>query len=556
MLSSIHIRDLAIVSSVELELNAGMTVLTGETGAGKSILIDALGLALGDRADNGMIRTGSDRAEITVIFQLADHPEIQAWLREEALDDGHECILRRVLVRDGSSKAFINGSPVTLKSLQGLGERLVDIHGQHAHQSLLHRNHQRELLDAYAGHQTQLKTLGELYDEWTSTRDRLQQLQEAASERIHRLDLLRFQIDELQTLNLQDGEIDELDEELKRLSNAERLTETSQQILNLLYDDDDSVQSRLNHALRDLEELSQLDSSLSECREMIDNASIQIREATTELRHYADAIEMEPQRLEIVEQRIGEIHDLARKYRCRPEELTTHLAQLNEELEQLEQADIQLERLETESKALEQRYHSQAEELDTKRRQAAKKLEKQVTEAIKTLGMPDGVLKIEVERLAEDKASRTGLNRVEFLVSANAGHNPQPLAKVASGGELSRISLAIQVATIECARVPTLIFDEVDVGIGGGVAEIVGRLLRRLGDNRQVLCVTHLPQVASQGHHHLQVQKSKGKQGASTNIQLLQDENRVEEVARMLGGVEITPQTLAHAREMISLSQQ
>ncbi len=555
MLSSIHIRDLAIVSSVELELQPGMTALTGETGAGKSILIDALGLALGERADNGMIRTDCERAEINAVFQLQGNPELREWLQEQALDNGDECILRRMLVRDGSSKAFINGTPVTLKALQSLGERLVDIHGQHAHQSLLHRNQQRELLDGYAQHPELITSLAQIYSDWEQTRTELETLREASSERAHRLDLLRFQIEELESLNLADHEIGDLDQELKRLSNAGQLTETSYRVLGLLYDDEECAQSRINHALRELGELAQLDSAFAGCREMIENASIQIKEACSELRHLADGIENDPQRQQVVEQRIGEIHDLARKYRCRAEELPDHLAQLVSELQNLEHADVQLEGLEQRTSELEQRYMELAEALDKSRRKAARKLTEQVTATINTLGMPDGRFTIEIERLAPDKAGKNGLNRVEFLVSANAGHAPQPLSKVASGGELSRISLAIQVATIECAQVPTLIFDEVDVGIGGGVAEIVGRLLRRLGDSRQVLCVTHLPQVASQGHQHLQVRKVKEKLITSTRIATLDGEHRVEEIARMLGGVEITPQTLAHAREMISLSQ-
>ncbi|MCG8428509.1 MAG: DNA repair protein RecN [Chromatiales bacterium] len=556
MLSSIHIRDLAIVSAVELELHPGMTSLTGETGAGKSILIDALGLALGERADNGMIRQGSKRAEITAIFQTGDLPGVQQWLEEESLDDGTECILRRVLVRDGNSKAYVNGSPVTLKSLQSLGQRLVDIHGQHAHHSLLQRNHQIALLDSYANHHAQLNKLADTYTAWEKTQIEWRELQEASSERIHRLDLLRFQIDELTQLKLSPGELEELDRELQRLSNAGQLTESSYRVLTLLYDDDNSAQARLNHALTEIEALCSLDSQLDSCREMIENATIQIQEASTELRQYSDAIELDPQRLQQVEQRISEIHDLARKYRCRPEELTEQLVQRQEELKQLEQADIQLDALEQQCNELTERYQAQANKLDSSRRKAAKKLQQQVTEAISTLGMPDGEFKIEIEKLPLEKAGKSGLNRVEFLVSANPGHAPQPLSKVASGGELSRISLAIQVAAIECAQVPTLIFDEVDVGIGGGVAEIVGRLLRRLGENRQVLCVTHLPQVASQGHQHLQVKKEKdNKLGTRTQITTLNEDQRIEEVARMLGGVEITPQTLAHAREMIDLSQ-
>jgi DNA repair protein RecN (Recombination protein N) len=557
MLTQIHIRDLAIVSSLELELGEGLSALTGETGAGKSILIDALGLALGERADNSMIRGGCDKAEITAVFNIAGDSEVLEWLREHALENGEECMLRRVLVQSGSSRAFVNGSPVTIKLLQSLGDLLVDIHGQHAHQSLLHRGHQRDLLDEYANHMELRRQLEQLFQRWRETGERLEQLRIESADRSEKLELLRYQAKELQELGLQPEELRLLDEEHKKLSNADKLQEGCGRLIALLYDDERSLQSRLAQAGGELEEMINSDASLGEVREMVENASIQLQEAAHALRHYLDGVESNPARLEEVENRLSDIHDLSRKHRCKAEELPQLLLQMQNSLEELENADQNLATLEQEVAALRSDYLAAAATLDGQRRAMAERLEEEVTAGMQSLGMPGGRFAIGIESLPEEKATANGLNRIEFQVSANPGQAVKPLAKVASGGELSRISLAIQVATARCSGVPTLIFDEVDVGIGGGTAEIVGKLLRQLGDFRQVLCVTHLPQVAAQGHHHLQVSKSGGGNGSEvqTEISALDGETRIQEIARMLGGVEITPQTLAHAEEMVGNSQ-
>ncbi|MES9956237.1 MAG: DNA repair protein RecN [Sedimenticola sp.] len=555
MLNSIHIKNLAIVTSTEVEFERGLIALTGETGAGKSILIDALGLTLGDRADNGMIRTDCDRAEIAARFDLSDLPEVRSLLEEQSLDSGDECLLRRVLVRDGSSKAYVNGSPVPARTLQSLGELLVDIHGQHAHQSLLRRDHQRELLDEYADHQPLCRKTAELFREWRDTDERLQALREASRYRTERLDLLRYQTDELAQSGPAEGEWKSLEEEHSRLSNAGRLLSSTELILELLYDQEGSAQSSLNRGISELDDLLSLDPALEGSRELLESAQIQIQEAVSEVRQYLDGLELDPARLDQVEQRLDELHDLARKYRCKPDELPERLAAMQTELDELNNADIHLSELEQQAEALEKAFTESAGKLDRSRRKAAKRLADQVTDGMQSLGMPDGRLEIDIEKLPKEKASAAGLNRIDMLVSANPGQKPQPLGKVASGGELSRISLAIQVATLSCGQIPTLIFDEVDVGIGGGVAEIVGRLLHRLGETRQVLCVTHLPQVAAQGHHHLQVNKSANGKGTRTEITPLDPSQRVEEIARMLGGVEITDQTLAHAREMLGQSE-
>ena len=554
MLTRLHIKDLAIVTTLDAEFSNGMTSLTGETGAGKSILIDALGLALGDRADTGMIRAGCDRAEITAVFQLDDSKEANQWLTQQALDAGGECILRRVLVREGNSRAFINGSPAALKSIQSLGEQLVDIHGQHAHQSLLRTDHQRELLDDYAGTRKLRDSVAGLFHEWHQAVTDRERVYKTAAERRARFELLRFQIDELNTLALGSGEVEEIDREQRRLSSAGQLRIQCARILDLLDEEESSARAQLIRASTELNRMLQLEPELADCREMLESAAINVDEAVATLRDYAENIELDPKRLARVEQRLEEIQDIARKYRCRPQELPEHLAILQRELDEIEHIDSRLEQLEQRCSELEKHLLAQSEKLHEARGAAAETLGKTVSSDIRKIGMPDGRVEILVEKLPDGRTTANGLDRISFLVSTNPGQPPQPLAKVASGGELSRISLAIQVATIRCGSIPTLIFDEVDVGIGGSVAEIVGRLLRSLGEERQVLCVTHLPQVAARGRHHLQIRKRSGKNGVMVEIGTLEGDARVLEIARMLGGIDITENTLAHANEMISLS--
>lgn len=551
MLQQINIKDLAIVSTLEVELLPGMTVLTGETGAGKSILVDALGLVLGDRADTGMIRNECDRAEITAIFDTQGLPSVNQWLEENALDNDGQCIIRRVLLRNGSSRAFINGSPAPLKSLQELGDQLVDIHGQHAHQSLLRRHHQRQLLDEFAGHGELCRETTERYLAWREAEQQLTTLQASVKERTARIDLIRYQINELSTLNLRETELDEVLQEHGLLSNAGNIIERCNFALNCLDDEDAAALSRINRAYGELLDLAGIDPGLKSACELLDSAGIQISEALSSLRHYADNLELDPARLAHLDQRLQEIHDLARKYHCKPEEIPPLLNQLQQELDQLDHADTHLATLQQQVDTLWNAYLTHANDLSHSRQAAARRLGTQVSEGMHSLGMPNGLLAVEVTVLDEAKASTNGLDQIEFLVSANPGQPPKPLAKVASGGELSRISLAIQVATASCTQVPTLIFDEVDVGIGGGIAEIVGRLLRQLGNTQQVLCVTHLPQVASQGHQHLRVEKGSNGQETHTSLGRLEGDSRVSEIARMLGGVEITSHTLNHAREMV-----
>ncbi len=556
MLTRIHVRNLAIVAELDLELGPGMSALTGETGAGKSILIDALGLALGDRGDTSMIRPGEERAEVTAVFDPAGIPGVVAWLEAQAIDAGEELVMRRMLAREGRSRAFINASPVPLQSLQQAGELLVDIHGQHAHQALLRRTYQRQLLDGHGGHAEEVALVAEAFRAWSAAREALQHQSERAGDRASRLELLHFQVKELQGLALGDGELERLDEEHARLAHAGRLIETCSQLTALLYEDEASAHSRLGRAAQALDGLIALDASLSEPRQLVETALIQVEEASHALSRYLDTLDLDPQRLSAVEQRLDAIHGLARKHRTAPQGLQPLLEHLTAELHQLDHAEVYLERLGAEARQREAAFMGAAQRLSERRRQAATRLAETVSAIMQGLGMPGGQLSVEVQTLGPERASSAGLDRVDFLVSANPGQPLQPLAKVASGGELSRISLAIQVAAAGAGDIPTLVFDEVDVGIGGAVAEIVGQLLRRLGERRQVLCVTHLPQVASQGHQHLQVSKRTDGQTTVTDIRALDGDSRVREIARMLGGVAITESTLAHAREMIQLAAQ
>lgn len=557
MLRHLHIRNFALVEHLELEFAPGMSVLSGETGAGKSILLDALGLTLGDRADSSVVRHGTERADISATFELGDIPAVHDWLKEHALDSEEECILRRTVNADGGSRAFINGQPVPLTSLRELGEQLVDIHGQHAHQSLLKRDLQRQLLDDFAGLGTEVLTLNGHYRQWRALHDELERLRQAQQEREARLELLRYQVDELEKLNLTADELAELDAEHGRLANATRLAEGSQQIAALLQDDEETSAIRLlERGLSQLQELQGYDTRLTPACELLEGAIIQAKEGAGELRHYADNIDIDPQRLQEVEQRLGAIHDLSRKHRVDSSELPGLLLTLQEELGNLEASENRFGALEGEITALRKHYEKEADAISAKRNAAAQQLSQRVTANMQELGMGGGRFEIAVDQGDRDEPSPHGWDRIELLVTANPGQPLRPLAKVASGGELSRISLAIQVITAGSGGIPTLIFDEVDVGVGGGTAEIVGRQLRRLGSERQVLCVTHQPQVAAQGHHHFQIRKSSSKGATRTEVRPLNGEERVAEVARMSGGVEITEQTLSHAREMIERAQQ
>jgi DNA repair protein RecN (Recombination protein N) len=554
MLTRIDVRDFAIVSAIELDLGPGMTVLTGETGAGKSILIEALGLALGDRAETGGIRAGADRAEVTAVFDIAGVPAARAWLEEQGIAAEDECLLRRVVVRDGRSRAYVNGSPVPAQSLQALGEHLLDIHGQHAHQSLLHRAAQRELLDAYGGHRDLAAAVASAWRDWHSLVDEQTAASQATLDRAARLELLSYQVSELAGLGLSEDELPELTAEQHRLANAERLLADVGRLLGLLHEDDDAVEAQLARATGILGGLAAIDLTIGPARELVGAALIELKEAAAALRAYQAQIDLDPERLAEVDRRLAAVHEMARKHRVRAEELPAHTRHLEAELADLRAAVARTAGLDEAVATARRAFLEAAGRLGAARAGAASRLAVAVTERMQTLGMAGGRFEVDLQPFPVEQAGAFGLDRVEYRVAANPGQPPGPLAKVASGGELSRISLAIQVATAGLGAVPTLVFDEVDVGIGGGVAEIVGRLLRDLGATRQVLCVTHLPQVASQAHHHLTVRKHARRGRVETSIEPLAGKARIEEIARMAGGVEVTEQALAHAAALIGRS--
>jgi DNA repair protein RecN (Recombination protein N) len=557
MLNHIHVRNLAIVDEIEVELGAGMTTLTGETGAGKSILVDALGLVLGDRADSGVIRHGCERAEISASFDAGQHTAARAWLQSQDLDMEGECQLRRVINREGRSRGYINGRPVPVQSLREIGDLLVDIHGQHEHQSLLRSTVQRQLLDDFGSHRDLLDEVRTLFEDWKTTRQQLDTARQEDADRDARLNLLRYQSQELAALGLTVEEIEALDEEHARQANAGRLLEACQLgLVRLDADDGGSAHALLNQTLDELSELARLDSGLAETTGLLNEAAVLVQEGISALRQYSEQLEIDPQRLHWLEERIGLLHDLARKHRCKPAELPAVEADINRSLEAIEHSDQRRTELASRLGALESAYQRAAGQLTRKRQQAARDFAKQITAAMQTLGMAGGVFEVSVQPRADASPAMQGLDVIEFLVSANPGQPVQPLSKVASGGELSRISLSIQVISAGSETIPTLIFDEVDSGIGGGVAEIVGQQLRGLASNRQVLCVTHLPQVAAQAHRQLQVSKLTCENTTRTSIRKLDNDERIDELARMLGGMKITRQTREHAKEMLEQGQQ
>ncbi len=551
MIESIHIRDFAIIDSTQLEFDSGMSVLTGETGAGKSILLDAIKLVAGDRAESDSIRSGCDKAEISVCFRLQDSDSAHDWLAQHEMDAGGECVLRRVLHANGRSRAFINGCNATLMQLRALCDKLLDIHGQHEHQSLQIPQVQRQLLDSFLAEPALLEEVRQKFEAHQALQRRLQEAQSGTQEREQRIDLLGLYCEELNQLNLGEGEFESLQDEYKRLSNAGRLLDGSAAVLARLYDDEDNnIQASLSLCAQQLGELVESDNALGASHELINAALIQVQEASSELRSYRDSIELDGARLETLNERIATAQNLARKHRIEIDQIIELSVQLNRELEELQGGSFDLDAMQAELDKLHEDYQFSAGELSRKRQQTADTLSTQVTRVMQELGMEGGSFVIDVQDANTPGAH--GSDEIRYLVSANPGHAPKPLARVASGGELSRISLAIQVIMSESSQIPTLIFDEVDSGVGGGVAEIVGKKLRLLGRDRQVLCVTHLPQVASQAHHHFRVEKSSHNSQTSTAVIALDESERLEEVARMLGGVTITEQTRAHASEMIA----
>lgn len=552
MLRHLYIRNFAVVEELELEFGDGMTVFTGETGAGKSILIDALGLVLGDRADADVIRGGADRSEIAATFEHPGGGAVAEMLATQDLASAtDELILRRMVGRDGRSRGFINTAPVPAQVLRDVGEQLVDIHGQHAHQSLLKRDMQRALLDEFGGYESELAAVRSASEEWRSADRELAVIAAGGGDHDSAISLLRYQVEELAVLNLKPDEFQELEAEYRRLSNASRIRETLGQSLAALYEDERSAYSRIGSAAGELKDLGRFDTNLEPINALLDAASIQLGEAVDELRRYLEGLEPDAGRLNALERRLDQIQDTARKHHVKPGQLADHFLELQARLRDLEGRTARVEELEQRRAAALQRYAAASAALHQSRRKASESLAAAVSSQLHELGMPGGRFVINVTAGDTAKPQAHGGDEVEFEVTVNPGQPLRPLAKVASGGELSRISLAIQVIGSRGRGSPTLIFDEVDAGIGGGIAEIVGSLLHRLADRRQVICVTHLPQVASQGDHHFQVSKSSTKKSTFTQVTELAKKDRVEEIARMLGGIKISEQTRAHAREML-----
>lgn len=547
MLRRLYIRDYVIVDRLELEFAAGFGALTGETGAGKSILVDALSLALGDRADAGAVRSGCDKAEISAEFAVIPGSPLSAWLRANDFDD-EACLLRRVVEANGRSRGYINGVPATLTQLREAADFLADIHGQHAHHSLLRGEAQRQLLDGLAGQRALAEEVAGLHAAWRRAKEaRLAAEKHAEANRRER-EMLAWQVKEVTNLGFDAGSWAETTSEHRRLAHAAALQAGVAEALEALSEGEAAAMWQVERMGARLRQLIDYDPKLKEALETLEGAQIQLQEAAHALRHYRDRIDVDPARLAEVESRIQAVHDAARKYRVRPEELPQLLAAWGArlmELDALQDADLLAEREAQARRA----YLARAEILSRERRKAAAELGKAVTGAMQQLAMPGGRFEVALEKLPEGAAH--GLESVEFRVSAHPGQPLGPLSKVASGGELSRIGLAIQVIASKAGNVPTLVFDEVDVGIGGGVAEIVGRLLKQLGADRQVLCVTHLPQVAAQADWQWTIAKEEAGHGVVSRVTPLDREGRIEEIARMLGGVKITPTTRKHAAEML-----
>ncbi len=556
MLTHLQIRDFAIIDAVELELRRGLTVLTGETGAGKSILVDALQLLAGGRAGAEVVRHGAERAEVSGTFELGEAPrELKAWLEEQSVSGAGELTVRRVVGADGRSRAYLNGQAVPVQLLREAGNILIDIHGQHEFQSLTRNAAQRVLLDDY-GSLTGLTTqVGIAHRVWLELLNRTLELESKARDRDTRLELLRYQAQELQALQLKDGEIDALGEERARLANRGRLAQGAQTALAELYENEAaSAHAGVSRALQALRGLAALDGKLAAVLPMLEEASIQVREAARELERYGETLDVDAARQDEVERRLAAIEELSRKHRVAPPELPERTRQLGVELQGLERAELDLALVRTELAAALHSYRALAQELSGKRELAARTLARDISARMQTLGMSGGRFEVDVTQHGNADPAEHGVDSVEFRVTANPGQPPRALAKVASGGELARLSLAVQVS---CAAQATrcMVFDEVDAGIGGAVAEIVGRELRALGARGQVLCVTHLPQVACQAHHHLRVTKLTDGRTTRTTLTEPTGNDRVEELARMLGGIEVTAKAREHARDMLAAMQ-
>ena len=554
MLCHLTIQNYTLVNELDIEFANGMTVVTGETGTGKSIMLDALALTLGSRADNAMIAQGSSRAEIHATFDIANNREALLWLEQRDLGNDHTCILRRVINRDGRSRAFINGIPGTLNDISSFGNLLVDIHSQHEHQSLLKTDTHRRLLDEFGSLTDSAASVLECYQQHRKTDEHLQKLLKETDQGSSRLQLLNYQLGELVELNPAEGESTLLEIEQKRLANIEDIKSYCQEVIQTCTEEEDiNVSSVLSRAVERLTSID--DVALQPVIELLNSSQIQVDEAITDLKSMTRHYEADPERLLEVENRLSTLYSIARKHRVSPEELPALQVSIQKEITTLSNIDEQITMLESELTTLKKRFQKAAGTLTKQRQAAAGALASAVTERLTQLGMTGAELSIQLNTRPEESIHPNGHEDIEFLISTNPDQPHRPLARIASGGELSRISLAIQVVTANTSRVPTLVFDEVDAGISGAIAEVVGAQVRGLGDQAQIICVTHLPQVAAQGHHHLQVSKSLESGRTMTRVIPLKEKSRIEEIARMLGGINVTGQSLAHAAEMYATAQ-
>jgi DNA repair protein RecN (Recombination protein N) len=545
MLTHLQIKNFTIIDELKLDFCAGMTVLTGETGAGKSIIIDSLELALGERADSSVVRLGCERCEITAIFAPKNDPKIQKWIESHELEPGDECIIHRSISADGKSRSTINGVPFPQQLVRELGTFLVNIHGQHEHQNLLQRHQQLTLLDNFASHKKLCDEVYTLFNEWQKATAELKQLEQL--DHNAKIDFLTYQLEELGKLNLAENELEILHQEYKQLANAEQIIQACANALTIV--DSHNFFEAQNQLLK----IQELDPQIETTNKLLENALIQINEAAHELRHYSEKIGVDPERLQFIDKRLNTIYDLARKHRIKPEELFSLHHDLQQQLNELNNTNSRLSSLQQKIIKLGADYKQIATRLSASRHLAAKKLAAEISQQMGKLNMLDSKFEVQFLPLDENHFSASGLEQVEFLVSMNPGQPLSSITKVASGGELSRLSLAIQVITAKKDQTPTLIFDEVDAGIGGKTAQIVGELLRALATKAQVLCVTHLAQVAAQSHHHFQISKKISQNTTTTCIAKLTPAAKISEIARMLGGAKITPQTLAHAKEMCEI---
>ena len=555
MLSHLSIKNYATVELLEIEFQPGMSVITGETGAGKSIILGALGFTLGDRADKSIVRPGASRADIVAEFSISDIKSAQSWLADNDLileSNPHQCMLRRIVNHDGRSRGYINGSLVTLTNLKDLGDTLMDIHGQHEHHSLLQRATHQRLLDDFGVDQKLRSNLLSTWKQWQTNHQKLTALRNQTSESTAQSQLLAYQLSEIEELNVKDDELEQLDAEFKALSHADETLSVLHGALEECDGDEQSLANSISQITQRLRSLTANAEALRPAIALLEAAEIQLSEAVNELLSFSEGFQADPERLETVNRRLGALHDLARKHKVPASELGQLIMDLRDQLSRFEDFDAELEQLQANDGLLREQHFKLATEMSKQRRLAAKQLEKAVNSELKRLGMLHAEMIVTLAASAGDVPSHQGHESVEFLVSTNPGQVAKPLIKVASGGELSRISLAIQVITAQVSETPSLVFDEVDVGIGGGVAKVVGKMLRQLGKNTQIICVTHQPQVAGQGHHHFYVSKSAHLDSTVTSVLELKDDQIVREIARMLAGKEFSEESLAHAQQLVA----